>query len=473
MQQGSGGGAAADHRFPLRLSTPSATAEGVVIWGSGRPGIDSTAMPALLTLLLPLPLAVAAVLARLPPARRLGWLGALAFALGAASVRVALRLALDQAADPLWVAALPTLSLRIDAGLQLLGAMLALGSGAWSALRSRSGIDRASAVIAVLTAVAMIVVAGPLIRIGGYLPTLAAATALGIGAAFIGATLALVRDRISASRGKPPSPRGSAPRSGRWSLALLVGGLAVLFTPHLDLVFGGAIVAAAAAYALQRRVGAVRLPIFPAVVAGALGFAGYYLHVIAGPDGVWLAALPEAPLSAAAQALIVPALALGAVGFFVFRPLGSLPPGPWLAPIGVALLLRVGAEALPLGMDGWRTVTIPIGVAAAWAAAVTRRPLLLASAAAWMACFAPAGGGAAGAWILALVSVGGAGVGSAARRLATATFASTARECVLAALAALGAALALDGLLRAEVVYTVMSAGAAAFSAVYISRADT
>ena len=473
MQQGSGGGAAADHRFPLRLSTPSAKSEGVVIWGSGRPGIDSTAMPSLLTLLLPVPLAVAAALARLPLARRLGWLGALAFALGAASVRVALRLPLDSAADPLWVAALPPLSLRIDAGLQLLGALLALGCGSWSALRGRSTGDRVSAAIALLTAVAMIVAAGPLIHMGGYLHTLAAASALGASAACIGATLALAIKRRSTSRPNQPSPGESAPRSKRWSLALLLGGLAVVFAPHLDLVLGGAIVAAAAAYALQRREGFMRVPVLPAFAAGALGFAGYYLHVIAGPEGVWLAALPEAPLSAAAQALIVPALAVGAAGFFAFRTLGPFTAGPLLAPIGVGLLLRVGAESLPLGMDGWRTVTVPIGVAAAWGAAVTGRPLLLASATAWMACFAPAGGGAAGAWILALVSLAGVGPAPAASGLSTGRFAATARECLLASIVALGATLALDGLLRAEVFYAVMSAGAAAFSAVYISRAHT
>jgi hypothetical protein len=432
-------------------------------------------MPSLLTLLLPLPLAVAAVLARLPMARRLGWLGAIVFALGAASVRVALRLPLDGTADPLWIAALPSVSLRIDAGLQLLGAILALGSAAWSGLRGRGARDRVSAAIALLTAIAMIALAGPLLRVAGYMPTLAAAIAIGAATAVIGAPLALALHRLAGFRGDDRAPDGAVVQmpSGRWSLVLLLGGVAALFAPHLHLVLGGAIIAAVAAYALQRREGIARIPIFPVVVVVALGFAGYYLHVIAGPTGVWLASLPDAPLSTAAQALIVPALAIGAVGFFAPWPLGQLTQGPWLAPIGAAVLLRVGAESLPLGMDGWRTVTIPIGVAGAWFAAVARRPLLLASSAAWMACFAPAGGGAAGAWILALVSVGGVGVRSTPGSLSTRARAPTARECVAAFVGALGACLALDGLLRAEVFYAVMCVGAAAFSAVYISRAHT
>ena len=140
--------------------------------------------------------------------------------------------------------------------------------------------------------------------------------------------------------------------------------------------------------------------------------------------------------------------------------------------MGTALLLRIGADSLPLGMEGWRTIAIPVGVIAAWAAALGRRPLALASSAAWLACFAAPVPGAAAAWLLALVPVlgvrvaGTAPAGQASRR-------SLLRSAVIVMVGTLGGTLALDALLRTEVVYAVFAMGAAAFSAVYISRAPT
>jgi hypothetical protein len=430
-------------------------------------------MPSLLTLFLPLPMALAALLTTVVDARRLAWLGALALGLGVASVRVALRLPLTGSADPLWVAALPPVSLRIDAGLQLLGALLAFASAAWSVMRGGSTRDRLSAALALLAAVGIVATAVPLLRVAGWVPVLGAALALGISGALVGAALSGAAARISALR----APRAAAEpnvgdsRSARWRMLLLLGAIAALVAPHLDFVLGGAALAAIAAHMTVSRTGSARIPIFPAVVLCALGLAGYYLRIIAGPGGGWLASLPEAPLSTAAQALIVPALAAGAAGFFGFWPLGVLTPGPWLAPVGVALLLRIGAASLPIGVDGWRTVMIPIGVVALWGGAFTRRPVLLASAAAWMACFAPAGGGAAGAWCLALVPVMAIVLRPAATTPALRGL--TLRAAVTGLIGALGGILALDGLLRAEVVYTALSAAAVAFSAVYISRAPT
>jgi hypothetical protein len=430
-------------------------------------------MPSLLTLLLPVALALAGLLARDTTARRLAWLAAIVYALGAASVRVALRLPLGATADPLWVTALPLTALRIDAGLQLLGALLGAASVAVSWRRSGTLRSRTSGLLALLGAAAIVGTALPLLASAGWMHALAAAVALGAGLGVVGASLIGGARRLS--RGTPSAEPGSIyPRGSARARNTLLG-LGVILTvaaPHLHLLIAGGIVAAVAAFAVARPAGIGRVPVFPAVATGALAFVAYYLGVIAGPTGLSLQALTEAPLSTAAQAYLVPALAIGAMGFFGFWPLTALTPGTWLAPAGVALLLRLGAESLPLGMEGWRTVAVPIGVIAAWAAALGRRPLALASSGAWMACFASAGAGAAAAWLLALVPVLGVQLADEPAEPAI-TRRPFLRDAVLVAVAALGGTLALDALLRAEVVYAVAAAAAAAFSAVYISRAPT
>lgn len=429
-------------------------------------------MPGLLSFLLPLPLALAAILAGRPTPRRLAWLGVLAFAFGSASVRVALRLPIGADADPLWIGALPLLSLRIDAGLELLGAILALGSAASGGRRGATARDRAAALISLACAIAMFVSAAALLRLAGWLPAFFTALAVGASFAVAGGLLIAALGRVA--RRMRVEPVASGPIDSRVlpRALLVVGAIAALAAPHLDLVLGGAALAAVAAHLIVRRPRLAGIPLFPAATVGALAYAGYYLHVIAGPAGVSLATLPDAPLSTAAQALIVPALAVAAAGFFGLWPIGAFTPGPWLAPIGVALLLRIAVHALPLGIEGWRTIAIPVGVIAAWAAALTGRPLHLASAGAWMACFAPLGGGVTGAWILALVPLFGL-PRKASDHTPGGVPGSTPRTCILAVVAVLGGLLALDGLLRAEVVYTVFAAAAAAHSAVYISRADT
>jgi hypothetical protein len=429
-------------------------------------------MPGLLSFLLPLPLALAAMLAGKPTPRRLAWLGALAFAFGSASVRVALRLQIGADADPLWVGALPLLALRIDAGLELLGAILALGSAASGGRPGGAARDRAAAVLSLACAIAMFVAAAALLRLAGWLPAFSAALAIGAGFTVMGGLLVAALGRVARPRRRAPVEAGSTASRLLPRGLLLVGAIAALAAPHLDLVLGGAALAAVAAHVIAPRSGLARIPLFPVVTVAALGFAGYYLHVIAGPAGVSLAALPDAPLSAAAQALIVPALAVAAAGFFGLWPIRSFTPGSWLAPIGAALLLRIAVPALPLGIEGWRTVAIPLGVIAAWAAALTARPLHLAAAGAWMACFAPWGGGVTGAWILALVPLLGIRRDSSGHT-PDGVPELTPRDCILAVVAVLGGMLALDGLLRAEVVYTVFAAAAAALSAVYISRAHT
>jgi len=249
----------------------------------------------------------------------------------------------------------------------------------------------------------------------------------------------------------------------RLLLAGGAGGVLAVLGPHLFAVVGGAIVlAVAASAATWRREPGRRVPLLPLLAVPALLFVGYYMAVIAGPTGLSVAALPAGPFSAAAEAMLLPPLALAAVGFFAPWPLSRMLPGPVLAIVGVALLVRLGHGALPGALDAWRTVFVPLGVLALWGAAVTGRVRHAAAAAAFIACFAADAGGARAAWMLAAALLLGAVVD------ALDGYRRGHRDGLSAAAAALGVvggAFALAALLRTEVVYGVVAwAGAVALA---------
>ena len=241
----------------------------------------------------------------------------------------------------------------------------------------------------------------------------------------------------------------------RLLLAGIAGGVLAVLGSHLYSVLGGAmVVAMAASAATWRREPWTRIPLLALLAVPALLFVAYYITVIAGPTGLSIASLPGGPFSAAAEAMLLPPLAIAAVGFFAPWPLGRMLQGPALAIVGVALLLRLGHAALPGALDAWRTVFVPLGVLALWGAALTGRVRQAAAAAAFVACFAASAGGAGAAWMIAaalpLAPVADAleGRHSGRRRILVA--------CA-AAVGALGAAFALAALLRTEVVYGVVA----------------
>lgn len=252
--------------------------------------------------------------------------------------------------------------------------------------------------------------------------------------------------------------------TSRLLLVALAGGMLAVLAPHLYLVLGGALAAAVAATALswaraeQRR----RVPLLAILALPALLFVGYYMAVIAGPTGLSLGALSTQPFSPAAEAMLLPPLALAAAGFFAPWPVARLLPGPALAVVGVALLVRVGHGALPGALDAWRTVFVPLAVVSLWGAVLTGRARPAAAAAAFAACFAAGFGGARAAWVIAaalLVAV--AADALPARHVA----ARVVMGAAAAAIGAAGAAFALAALLRTEVVYGVLAwAGAVVLS---------
>jgi len=426
-------------------------------------------MPSLLTFLLPILLAVAGALMSAPAARRFLALAAIVHALGAASIRIALALPIGGEADPLWMSGLPTVSLRVDAGLQLLAALLAVGGGVLGWRDATTAKSRVAAILAAGTAALVLWTAFPLVRIAGGAETLAAAVAIGAAGAVAGLLVALVvrvarsarkRGTGSSSEGPDAAVRGKP--AGPWIPILIVSFGAAIGGRHLYLVLGGAAAAALAAQAIiSRSTGARRIPWLPIVVLPALAFAGYYITVIAGPTGLSIGALSGGPFSPAAEAMLVPPLALAAAALMVPWRAAAGTWASWLALVGVALLVRVAGTAFPAGIDGWRTVAMPIGLAAAWGGALIRQPKTVVAAAVWAACFAPEGGGSGGAWALAgWLALASTNELEPVRRFRG----SLPARALGAALLGAGGALALDGVLRVEVVYAVFLTAAAAIT---------
>lgn len=405
-------------------------------------------MPSLLTFLLVVPLAAAAALAARPHGARLAALAAVSLGLGAASLRVALALPIGAEADPLWVGALPLLSLRVDAGFQLLGAFLAIAAAglAWGPdLRSRG-----TALLSGATGATIIVALLPALEAAGVVPVFLATLALGAGCWVAGMLLLPLLRRL------PHRPAGDSTHAERpaWAVLTALGAIAAAVAPHALVVLAGAALGAAA----SRRI------VVAIVVLPAIGFAGWWLHVIGAPTGLALSALPEGPFSPAAEAMLVPALAVAAAGLIAGAGRGRPGSNALLAVAGIALLLRIGVPALPEGMDGWRTIAVPLGVLVMWAAAGRGALAPLALAGAWIAAFAPAGGGPTGAWLLALVPALVAGGRLLSRAVPV--------RALTSMVGALGGAFALDGVLRTEVVYGVVATAAVAIATeVYISRA--
>jgi hypothetical protein len=177
----------------------------------------------------------------------------------------------------------------------------------------------------------------------------------------------------------------------------------------------------------------------------------WFMHTVAGPVGLGISSLDDVPFSPAAEAMLAPILALGAFGFFGVWPLRR-----WsstaLVPIGVALIVRLGA-AVPSGLEAWQTVLVPLGVVAAGHAAFTADPEEAIGSWAWLACVT---GGNRGAILLGAAALILATAPAAARRAGVVAQVWMGRAAW--SLAAAGGALALESLLRAQVVYALSAA---------------
>jgi hypothetical protein len=383
-------------------------------------------MPTLIVTLIALAAAASAALPR-PLDRRLAAWGLLASALGVASVSVA-------ASGDVRLADLGAPSAAVDGGLELVGALLLLAGGvrAWTIPPT----SRVAAAVIVTVGVAV-----------GWLakPVLGAAGPAAYGAAGVWIVARGVRALAPLQRGAS----GAAVPAAVEGLPLVLGvagGAAAVAGTSAWIVVAGALCAACAPVAARRRA-----PLLVLIAAAGLLPALWFMHTVAGPVGLGITTLGEIPFSEAAEAMFAPMLALGAFGFFGVWPLGR-----WgsraLVPIGVALLVRLGAAA-PSGLEAWQTILVPLGVVAAVHAVLVAEPEEAVAAWAWLACVT---GGDRGAILLGLAALLVAAIPSIARRASAAAGAWGARAAW--ALAASGGALALESLLRAQVVYALLAA---------------
>jgi hypothetical protein len=381
--------------------------------------------------------ALAALLLPTPTDRLRGALGLPAFALGAASAPL---IPASLGSDPtVWV----------TGALLLFGPLLLLAA-AWRA-RARLAPRGPTIAALLLSAVGTGFAAGPTIRTGGIHLILLAAVALaayvllnwvivkGVG---LGRAVRWLDGRIAPPRAPfidPDSPR--ADRTG-WFLA--AGLLATLFGPYLSLVFLGAILVAVTGHLRGRRRGTTsRVPVLWLAVPVLLA-AWWLTATVAGPGLQAVSSLPDAPFSAQAELLLAAAVAVAAALFVGLWPLHGFLPGGVVALAAGALLLRLGLPAWPLGMEHWQPLAVAIGVVGAWWAVAIRRVPLAAGGLAFAASFTtPAA--AIGVWCL----------------LGCVAFHDRLPGRLAALILAGGGYLVVAPLLGAQVVYTVLFAGAA------------
>jgi hypothetical protein len=236
-----------------------------------------------------------------------------------------------------------------------------------------------------------IVLLGPVlisfIGAGGPLRALAAALGLWLAGAAVTAGMRGMASgapaRIAVRRLAPPPlpPPVQSARVSRPTVFIIVGLLATLIGPHVVAVFAGVVAASWAAWLASHPSGARPLPVAPMLTL-LLVFSSWLLATIAGPVGLRIAALPQVPLSPAAELLLTPALLLAAWATAGLWPLQRQLPGALLAPAGAMLLARVAHPLVPGGLEYWRPLSVPLLVLGLWhAAACSRWPLVLAGAA--------------------------------------------------------------------------------------------
>ena len=234
---------------------------------------------------------------------------------------------------------------------------------------------------------------------------------------------------------------------------MVAAALAALLGPHTGIVFAGVVAGGWAAYFFLHPQAGRPAPIAPALTLTLLP-ALWLLATVAGPVGLGVRTLPQVPLSPAAEILLAPLLLLAAWGVTGLWPLQRQLPGALLAPLGAVLLVRVALPTVPLGLDYWRPVAVPVLVIGLWHAAGHARWALLAAGAAVLGAAGSTPAGPSGAvWLLP--------VGPAVE-LATMRSLPPRAWMILRAVtwlpSAWGGLLVLEGGLRSEVVYTAAGA---------------
>jgi hypothetical protein len=340
----------------------------------------------------------------------------------------------------------------VNTGLLLLGALLA-AAAAIGALREQPRSPRATALLAAAGFTLWRLHA--LVAASGVLRSVLALATGAVGVALIGIVLRRLR-RSSRPRG-PALDWAVLHERPAISAAFVVGALGVALGPHVGLVLVGLMGAAAADHLARRIRGDAVFPWLPVVTLGLFPI-WWLLATIAGPVGLGVANLGDVPLSPRAEILLALPLALVAWSCLGLWPAHRLFPGGLLAPLGVALWLRVARPAVADGLDHWQPLLMPLGVLGVWGGAVIGRSSAALNALAFVALASATGGSPAAALLfmaaaLALAASRAPAASASARRLA---------ERIAWTVAVLALPLLLEAGFRRQVTYTLAAAGGAA-----------
>jgi hypothetical protein len=275
----------------------------------------------------------------------------------------------------------------------------------------------------------------------------------------VGVGLLLVLAGRLTVRAAPPLRDSPASRAGLAGIA--AGAVLAAAGPSAGFVFLGTILAAVSGWLLRRAAGSRSLPIAPLLTLVLIP-AWWLMRTIAGPEGLAIASLADQPWSPAAERLLAGVLLLAAWATSGLWPLHGEEPAGLTTPVAAVLMVRVAIPAVPDGLEHWRALVLPVVVAGLWHAVFVQRRAAAVAALAWvgLATVDPAGQVGAG-----LILVGGLAMDLGERLSPAGRVVRAFIRAGAVLLVGVGALLAVEAGLRAEVVYTVLAAGALAAAA--------
>jgi hypothetical protein len=354
--------------------------------------------------------------------RRVALQGLVPLGLGIAAIDVRLGTRLSDLALAAAERSAPLLFLRLNTGLLLLGSMLVcLGVGAALIQFPRHLLSWVAALLVAAGVAPLIGAIGPLLSYIEWLPTIGAAVAIGLAAAALYLLLRRLRlsdlvrwaDSNFLERNDPGLiPIASTSFDLVWMTGLLASAIVLAITPSLRAFCLATAVLGVVSHVLLRRLGGGSPVPVSALFALLIVPVYQFLVTVAGDPTVTLRELGSAPFSTAAEIRVLPWLALAAFGFAGLWPLHGLVL-PLAAPIAGILLIRIGAHALPNGMEHWAPLFIPLAVLGIWHGAVPsshpqsvlRRWMEMLTGMAIIGTFAGGDGVTGAYWLLAAVTV--------------------------------------------------------------------
>jgi hypothetical protein len=405
-------------------------------------------------------LVLAATAVEPPAARRLAFVGLVSFALGVAAYAVS-----PGSDDLIGIAGAAAAStdafFRVNTGLLLLGVIVCAGAAVHAIRRGPTPSAGLALALLGIGGFVLWTIAPLIARSGGWRPAVAAA-AMALLALVAGVAIRGLRGGRSQPEPAPVEWPGARSRSPALAAGFGVGALATIAGRDAGVVFVGLGLSALTDFLDRRRSGA-RFPWLPLATL-VLAPAWWFMATVAGPAGLSLAALPEIPFSPAAERLVAIPLGLVSWAFLGLWPMHRRFPDGLLAPLGIALWLKVASPAVAGGLEHWQPLFVPLGVLGLWGAAATGRGPAAYNALAFVALASEAPSSATAALIL-----GASGLGL---RIAPARAPRNAAQRLAWMLAALALPFAFEAGFRAQVIYTLV-AGAGTALAGWISMDRT